>query len=307
MKYHLIVLDVDGTLLDDEGRLSNENKDALIRAEKEFGIRLALTSARPLDKMIGISEQLLMDKYSGYLIPERGIQLYNCSTKSNLDFSSEDRAKAKAIEHLLEKLDLRKESLIAAGDSKSDVEMLQMAGLGVAVANAPEVVKACADYVTMSNNENGVAHMLDKYIFNHHDNLPFTAEDINNSIKNTMVDYIGMKVTQIARGYIEGTMPVNEKTCQPLGIVHGGANLAFAETLAGIGSVVLCKEDEIQVGMQVSGNHVSTALVGDTMRAVGKIMHQGRSTHVWTVEIYSMNSGKLISTVRVLNSILKRR
>lgn len=307
MKYHLIVLDVDGTLLDNAGQLSNEDKDALIRAEKEYGIRLALTSARTLEKMLPISEELLMDKYSGYLIPERGIQLYNCSTKSNTDFSCEERAKVVAINHLLDKLDLTKESLIAVGDSKSDVEVIQMAGLGVAVANAPEAVKACADYVTTSNNNSGVAHLLDKFVFNHYSDLTYTPDDVNSLVANTMVGHLGIKCTQLASGYIEGTMPVNEKTCQPLGIVHGGANLALAETLAGIGSVVLCKEGEIQVGIQVSGNHVSTALVGDTMRAVGKIMHQGRSTHVWTVEIYSMNSGKLISTVRVLNTILKKR
>ena len=92
-----------------------------------------------------------------------------------------------------------------------------------------------------------------------------------------------------------------------MGILHGGASLAFAETLAGLGSVAIANEGEIQVGMQVSGYHVSSTVVGDTVRGVATILHKGRSTHVWNVDIYSTQSGKLICTCRVINSILKKR
>ncbi|MDY6122640.1 MAG: HAD-IIB family hydrolase [Porphyromonas sp.] len=308
MKYNLIVIDVDGTLLDDNGLLSQSNKKALLRAEQDLGIRIALTSARSLEQMLELAKELSLDAYSGYLLPERGTMLYNCKTQVRLDFSYDSqKGKANAIKHLLDKLDLDRESLIAVGDSLSDVEMIQMAGLGVAVANATEAVKVCADYVTKANNEDGIAHLLNKYVFCPYEEVGYTVEEVNAIAPNTMVGNLGIECTTIRHGYVEAIMPVDNRTCQPLGIVHGGASLALAETVAGLGSVVLCEQDEMQVGIQVSGNHVSSALVGDTLRAEAKIMHRGRSTHVWTVEIYSSNSGKLISTIRVLNSILKRR
>ena len=79
-------------------------------------------------------------------------------------------------------------------------------------------------------------------------------------------------------------MPVNHNTRQPFGVLHGGASLALAETVAGLGSMVLAKPDETIAGMQVSGNHVASAHEGDTVRAVATIIHAGRSSHVWNVD-----------------------
>ena len=101
-------------------------------------------------------------------------------------------------------------------------------------------------------------------------------------------------------------MPVDERTRQPFGILHGGATLALGETVAGLGSMVLCSADEIVVGMQVSGNHVSSAHEGDTVRAVGTIIHKGHTSHVWNVDVFT-STGKLVSSIRVINSILKKR
>ena len=101
-------------------------------------------------------------------------------------------------------------------------------------------------------------------------------------------------------------MPVDERTRQPFGILHGGASLALAETVAGLGSMILCQPDEMMVGMQVSGNHVSSAHEGDTVRAVATVIHQGRSSHVWDVNIYT-STDKLVSSVRVVNSGMKKR
>ena len=83
------------------------------------------------------------------------------------------------------------------------------------------------------------------------------------------------------------------------------ASLALAETVAGLGSMILCKPDEIVVGMQVSGNHISSAHEGDTVRAVATIVHKGRSSHVWNVDVFT-STAKLVSSVRVVNSILKK-
>jgi uncharacterized protein (TIGR00369 family) len=71
--------------------------------------------------------------------------------------------------------------------------------------------------------------------------------------------------------------------------------LAFAETVAGLGSMILAKPDEMVVGMQVSGSHMSSAHEGDTVRAVGTIIHKGRSSHVWNVDIFT-STDKLVSS-----------
>jgi len=117
---------------------------------------------------------------------------------------------------------------------------------------------------------------------------------------------LGIQYTYASENRIEATMPVDERTRQPFGILHGGATLALAETVAGMGSMILCQPDEFAVGMQVSGNHISSAHEGDTVRAVATIVHKGRSSHVWNVDVLT-STAKLVSSVRVVNSIFKKR
>ncbi|WP_282918199.1 Cof-type HAD-IIB family hydrolase [Porphyromonas macacae] len=411
MKYKMIALDVDGTLLNNKRELSETNKRALLKAQEEMGVRLILASGRPIEGLTKIAEELQLRDHSGYILPYNGAQIINCRTgktisehsipldtikrlynlslgqgvnfltyadhrvvsenvndpyikeeaeKNNmptlevpniLDFIKKAPAKCmiagepaqmdtlealikqqlpglvtvtrsamafielapwnihkkQSIAALLDKLDYNRQELIAVGDSYHDVEMIQYAGLGVAVSNAKEAVKACADYVTMSNEEDGIAHMIEKFVFSEYEDAPYSLDEINSLMPNSLMGNLGIVCTALGRGYAEATMPVDIRTRQPMGILHGGANLALAETVAGLGSVALLEPGEMQVGMQVSGNHISSALEGDVMRAEGRIMHQGKSTHVWSVEIYSTKSGKLICTVRVVNSILKQR
>ena len=117
---------------------------------------------------------------------------------------------------------------------------------------------------------------------------------------------LGIQYTYATPERVEATMPVDQRTRQPFGILAGGASLALAETLAGLGSMIACKPDEFVVGMQVSGNHVSSAMEGDSVRGVATPVHIGRSSHLWNVEIFT-STGKLVSSVRVLNSVLKKR
>ncbi len=70
--------------------------------------------------------------------------------------------------------------------------------------------------------------------------------------------------------------------------------------------MVIVEPDEFVVGMQVNGNHISSAHEGDTVRAVATIIHQGRSSHIWNVDVFT-STDKLVSSIRVMNSVLKRR
>jgi uncharacterized protein (TIGR00369 family) len=131
-----------------------------------------------------------------------------------------------------------------------------------------------------------------------------SLNELNARMSNTLASHLHIRCTHVSEGRIEATMPVDKRTRQPFGILHGGATLALAETVAGIGSLVLCGEEETCVGMQVSGNHVSSAVEGDTVHAVATIIHKGRTTHVWNVDVFT-SEGKLVSSVRVVNSMLQ--
>lgn len=98
------------------------------------------------------------------------------------------------------------------------------------------------------------------------------------------------------------TMKVDERNRQPFGFLSGGASLALAENLAGVGSSALCP-GRICVGVSVSGDHVKAVEEGDTVTALAHLVSKGRKLHVWDVQINNSN-GELISTVHVTNYII---
>lgn len=214
--------------------------------------------------------------------------------------------KANTLGALLEKLEISRDEVIAIGDGVCDVTMIQLAGLGIAMGNAQDSVKICADIVTASNEEDGVAIAVEKTILADIRPADIPLDELNLRARHALMGNLGIQYTYASEDRVEATMPVDQRTRQPFGILHGGATLALAETVAGLGSMILCQPDEIVVGMQVSGNHMSSAHEGDTVRAVGTIVHKGRSSHVWNVDVFT-STNKLVSSVRVVNSVLKKR
>lgn len=122
----------------------------------------------------------------------------------------------------------------------------------------------------------------------------------------TLVNSLGMMFTYADEQKILAEMDVDERTCQSYGILSGGANMAFAETLAGVGSVYHIDEDEQPCGIQVSANHMRMVPVGERVYAEATIVHKGRTTHVWNVDIKT-SEGKMVTTARVVNLIIKRK
>jgi len=98
------------------------------------------------------------------------------------------------------------------------------------------------------------------------------------------------------------TMKVDERNRQPFGFLSGGASLALAENLAGVGSSALCP-GKICVGISVSGSHVKAVEEGDTVTALAHLVQKGRKIHVWNVEVNN-SAGELISTVTVTNYVI---
>ena len=131
------------------------------------------------------------------------------------------------------------------------------------------------------------------------------VEMIGHYLKNTMVENLGIRFTGYGEGWVEATMPVDHRTFRPGNLLHGGANLALAETIAGFGSMLAVELQEYDVrGIQVSANHTGKADGGEVY-ARADVLHFGKRTHVWNVDIKNA-AGKLLSTARVTNMIVKR-
>ena len=134
-------------------------------------------------------------------------------------------------------------------------------------------------------------------------NINTPLEILNQSVKKGLVGSLGIEFTKIDEGLVEGFLVLSEKNSRPGGILHGGANLALAETLAGLGSMLLIDNEKFDVlGIQISGNHTGILKEGKAL-AKAKIIHQGNKTHIWNVDITD-EGGRLISTVRVTNMIV---
>ena len=100
-------------------------------------------------------------------------------------------------------------------------------------------------------------------------------------------------------------MHVDERNRQPFGFLSGGASLALAENLAGVGSMALCP-GKISVGINVSGSDVKAVMEGCTVTAYARLLHKGRTLHQWHIEIKN-EEGELISTVQVTNYVIGKK
>ena len=410
MKYKLLVLDVDGTLLNDEREISKRTLAALLKVQ-QMGVRIVLASGRPTYGLMPLAKTLELGNYGGFVLSYNGCQIIkaqngeilferrinpemlpylekkarkngfaiftyhddtlitdspdneyikNEALLNNLKIIKEDEFstaidfapckcmlvsdkekaligleqhwekrlagtldafrsepyflevvpcgvnKANTLGALLEHLGVTREEVIAVGDVVCDVTMLQLAGMGVAMGHSQDSVKVCADYVTASNEEDGVALAVEKLILAEVRAAEVPLDLLNERARHALMGNLGIQYTYASDERVEATMPVDYRTRQPFGILHGGATLALAETVAGLGSMIICESDEIVVGMQVSGNHISSAHEGDTVRAVATIVHKGRSSHVWNVDVFT-STNKLVSSIRVVNSVIKKR
>ena len=100
-------------------------------------------------------------------------------------------------------------------------------------------------------------------------------------------------------------MKVDERNRQPFGFLSGGASLALAENVTGVGSSALCPGCAC-VGIEVSGSHVKAVVEGDVVTAYARLLHQGSTLHVWNIDIKD-TAGDLISNVRVTNYIVRQK
>jgi len=129
---------------------------------------------------------------------------------------------------------------------------------------------------------------------------------LNDMGKGSMVEHLGIEFTEIGTDYLLATMPVDERTKQPLGLLHGGASVALAETMGSVGATLcLDMKKQYAVGLEINTNHIKSVKSG---RVTGKAtpIHIGKSTHVWSIEIRNEN-GHLIAVSRITMAILDKK
>ena len=132
-------------------------------------------------------------------------------------------------------------------------------------------------------------------------------EVVNSYNKNTLMEVLGIKCIEIGDDYVVSTMPVDHRTYQPMGLLHGGASAALIESIGSVGSTLLLDlSKENPVGLEVNANHVS-AVKGGMVKAIGKIVHAGKRTHLWQVDIFDMETDKLVCTGRLTIMIVPRK
>lgn len=130
--------------------------------------------------------------------------------------------------------------------------------------------------------------------------------DFENLGKDTMGDHIGIRFSELGDQYLKATMPVDHRTKQPYGLLHGGASVALAETLGSVGSaLVIDPEQCICVGQEINANHIRSARSGQVTGTATPI-HLGATSHVWEIRIHD-EQDKLVCISRLTVAILKKR
>ena len=137
-------------------------------------------------------------------------------------------------------------------------------------------------------------------------NKAITIEKIAPISKNTLGEHIGMQFSEIGEDYLKATMPVDHRTHQPYGLLHGGASAALAETLGSVSSaLVIDQEKFICVGIEINANHVRGVKSG-TVEGTCTPIHIGSTTHVWDIRIHDERN-KLVCVSRLTVAILKKQ
>ena len=124
--------------------------------------------------------------------------------------------------------------------------------------------------------------------------------------KDTLLEALGIELTEIGDDYLVGTMPVDERTRQPFGILHGGASVALAETLGSVAAGMIIDMNQfIAVGLDVNANHLRPVANGEVV-GVAKPILIGKKTQVWEIKISDASTGKLSCISRLTMAILPR-
>lgn len=133
-----------------------------------------------------------------------------------------------------------------------------------------------------------------------------SLDDLMTLGKNTMSEYVGIEFIELGENYLKGRMPVDHRTNQPYGLLHGGASCTLAETLGSIASALVIDRDAfICVGLEINANHIRSARKGFVTGTVTPL-HLGKSTHVWDIKIHD-DDQKLLCVSRLTVAVVPKK
>ncbi|HEX4373060.1 MAG TPA: hotdog fold thioesterase [Puia sp.] len=136
-----------------------------------------------------------------------------------------------------------------------------------------------------------------------HENI--TLDSIQSFGTNTMGEHIGIEFIEIGENYIKAKMPVDHRTIQTYGLLHGGASLALAETIGSVASALIIDREKFYcVGLEINANHIRSATKGFVI-GTALPLHVGNLTHVWEIKIHD-DEEKLLCISRLTVAIIKR-
>ena len=126
-----------------------------------------------------------------------------------------------------------------------------------------------------------------------------------NTKKGNLIDHLGIRFTEVGEDFVRATMPVDERTVQPYGLLHGGASVALAETLGSMGAGMCVDPADYQVvGQEINANHVRSARSG-LVTGTARPIHIGGRTQVWGIDIVN-DDNKLVCVSRITIAVIKR-
>lgn len=132
-----------------------------------------------------------------------------------------------------------------------------------------------------------------------------TVEDLNRRGEQTMAEFLEIVFTEVGDDFLVATMPASPRTKQPLGIIHGGASVVLAETVASTAANMAVDFSQYYcVGLEINANHIRSVREG-TVRAITRPIHLGRTTQVWSIEI-SNQEGQITCMSRMTAYVLNR-
>jgi 1,4-dihydroxy-2-naphthoyl-CoA hydrolase len=133
-----------------------------------------------------------------------------------------------------------------------------------------------------------------------------TPEQLNERAARSMSGYLGIRFTEIGPDFLRATMPVNEHTHQPFGMLHGGASVTLAETVGSVASLMCVDTEQYRcVGQEVNANHLR-GLSSGTVTATARPFHLGARSHVWHIEIRD-ESERLVCVSRLTMAVVEHR
>lgn len=131
----------------------------------------------------------------------------------------------------------------------------------------------------------------------------FSIEELDYRARNTMVEWLDIKIVEIGDDYLKASMPVDHRTHQPLGLLHGGASVALAETVGSTAAAMAVAPGYYCLGLDINANHLRGARTG-LVFGVARPLHVGRTTHVWEIRITD-ESEKLVCISRLTMAVMK--